>query len=138
MSLLTDDVALHRPERAEQGVLGVGRDVVVVERFHQVFDQRVKVGVADVHAAVRRLHVFAFVLARAARRLTNLVDEVALELGQTVLVLGRVGEELVNASVVRDVADEIVDDLLDAGCDLELVSCGREARAGILLPADGP
>ena len=41
--LLLDDVALHRAERAEQRVLGVGADVVGVERFDEVFDQRVEV-----------------------------------------------------------------------------------------------
>ena len=63
---------------------------------------------------MRRPHVFAFVFARAAGSLANLVREVLLEPGQAMLVFHRVGEETVDATIASDIADKVIDDFLDA------------------------
>src|SRR5262245_43375961 len=69
------DLGLHRPQHAQQLVLRVGGDLVLVERRREVLDHGVEMLGLDAHALVRRLHVLARVLARAARGLADLVDE---------------------------------------------------------------
>ena len=70
---------------------------------------------------MRRLHVLAFVFARAAGSLTNLINQVGFELGQTLRIFRRVGEEFVDAAIVSDIADEVVNDFRDALLAAKLV-----------------
>src|SRR5258708_24986606 len=64
-NLLSDDVVLHRSQRAEQLILFSLADVVRVKGLDQVFYQRVEIGRGDSHASVGGLHVFASVLLRS-------------------------------------------------------------------------
>src|SRR5436853_296316 len=93
-SSLSNDLTLQSSKSTEQFILLGRADLELIEGFHQIFDQRGEVSIADVHALVRRHHVFAFVFARAAGSLANLVDQIVLEPRQTLLVFRRVGEEM--------------------------------------------
>lgn len=111
---LTDDVRLHRTEHAEDLVLLSGRHLELVERLHEVFDQRVELGVGDVHAAVRSLHVDAGVPARAAGAGADLLHQHPLQVRDV-----GIREALVDACIGRDIADEVVDDRDDCGLAAE-------------------
>jgi len=54
------------------------------------------------------LHVLARVLAGAARRFADLVDQVALELREALRIFGGVREERVDPGVRRAAANEVV------------------------------
>ena len=56
------------------------------------------------------LHAFARVLARPTRRLTDLVNQVHLELRQPLRVLGGIRKELVDSAVPRTVVYELIHD----------------------------
>src|SRR5204862_4080645 len=77
---LTDDVRLHRSEHAQQLAPLPGGDLVLVQGLDQVLDGRIPLGVADLHALVRRLHVAPHVRAGPAGRVTDLVGQIRLEL----------------------------------------------------------
>src|SRR5678816_3152813 len=70
-----DDRVVHRRERADQLLLLLGGHLEVIERRLEVLDERIEVGVLDVHPHVRRLHVLAGVGARTAGRLADLVGQ---------------------------------------------------------------
>src|SRR6478672_4604863 len=99
-----DDVRLHRPEHTEQFLLLPLRHLELVERFHEILDQRVEMCVVHPHASVRAFHVASSVGAWSAGARTDLLDEQQFEPRYV-----RFREESVDAVVGRDVADEIVD-----------------------------
>ena len=101
---LLHNIGLHRAERAEQLILLGLPDLELVERADEILDQRVEIGAAHTHPHVRRLHVLAGVLARAAARLADLVDKVLLERLQPLGIGCGLGEEAVDAFVGRDAA----------------------------------
>src|SRR5690349_9766612 len=51
---LPDDVALHATERAEQLALLRFLHAEIIERLHQIFDERVELVLGDLHAGVGR------------------------------------------------------------------------------------
>src|SRR5687767_8641458 len=69
----------HRAEDAQELLLLTRGDIKLVERLHQVLNQRVEVGVADAHAAVRLAHAAALVLAGTAGAGANLLHQQALQ-----------------------------------------------------------
>src|ERR1700752_4037075 len=71
--LLTDDLRPERAQDAEELALLFGRNTELVERLHQILDQRVEIGIGDAHALVRRPHVPAGIDARAPGRGADLV-----------------------------------------------------------------
>src|SRR5579864_7614173 len=99
LALLLDDHRLHRAQHAEELVLLGLADLELVERLHEVLDERVEVRRRNAHALVRGLHVLARVLAGAAGRFADLVDQVALELGQPSRIRRRSREEGVDPLV---------------------------------------
>src|SRR6266705_1800945 len=100
--LLSDYVALHPPKRSKKLVLLSRAHVEFVERFHKVLDQRTEVRIGDAHALMSCLHGLARVLA-GPRCLTNLVNQVLLELRKPLRILGSIGKELVDSAVARTV-----------------------------------
>src|SRR5512145_957556 len=103
-----DDVALHRPQRPQQILLGLGVDLVLVERLDQALHGSVPLGLGDLHAGVGRLHVLAHVGAGAATGLADLVGEVGLELDDFRRLHAL--EAGVDPAVGHHVGHEIVDD----------------------------
>src|SRR5437870_3734288 len=79
---LADDVGLQWTERAEELLLLALSHLVLVERLDQVLDRRVPLGLGDLHALVRRLHVLAVVRTGSAARLADLVGETGRQLAQ--------------------------------------------------------
>src|SRR5258706_5835331 len=106
--LLSDYVALHPAKRSKKLVLLSRAHVEFVERFHQVLDQRIEVRIGDTHALMSCLHGLARVLAGPTRCLTNLVNQVHLELRKPLRVLGSVGKELVDSAVPGAVVYELI------------------------------
>ena len=60
-----------------------------------------------------RLHIFAFVLARPARSLADLVYQFLFERGEAFWIASRIGKELVDTGVGGDYVDELVNDCLN-------------------------
>src|SRR5262245_58735760 len=77
---LPDDVTLHRSECADQLLLLLGADLVLVEGLAEVLDRRAPLGLGDLHALVGGLHVAADVGARAAGGIADLIGEVGFQL----------------------------------------------------------
>src|SRR5262249_50488324 len=108
--LLTDDVALHRPQRSKKLVLLGRTNVEFVQRFYEIFNQCVEVGLSNPHSFMSRFHVFAGVFAWPTRHLTNLIDEIRLKLCYPLWIFCGVGKEFVNPGVGCTVANELIDD----------------------------
>ncbi len=88
----------------------------------QHFHQRVEMRFGNVHVSVGRLHVTAFVLARATAELANLVGQAFLEgLGLGVL------EVAADARVFHGAVDKIIDQARDARLFAQRLvqACGR-------------
>src|SRR6185503_10389058 len=109
-SLLSHYVALHSAQCSKKLALFCRADLVFVERFLEILDQRVKVSIGDAHSLVRFFHVFPFVLAGAARHHGNLVDETCLELRQAGGILRGIGEKFVNSGIGGTVSYEVIND----------------------------
>src|SRR5688500_19582710 len=73
--LYADDVSLHGPERRQQLGLFLLTHIVLVETLRQIFDERIDLGLGDLHACVRIAHALARVGARAAGCLAYVIDE---------------------------------------------------------------
>jgi len=72
---LPDDLRTEPAQQAEQRALLGGGDAELVERAHEVLDERVELGVGDPHSRVRGAHVPARVAARAAGGRADLLHE---------------------------------------------------------------
>src|ERR1700682_5162318 len=104
LRLLADDRRLHRPENTEQLAFFLFGNLELVQRLDQVLDQGVELCVVDAHAGMRRLHVAPRISARPAGAGADLLYQQPFQARYIGL-----GEELVDAVVGSDIADEIVD-----------------------------
>jgi hypothetical protein len=66
---------LIRPSSASNSLFSPRRDPVLVERLHEVVDERVELVIADVHAFVRVGHAAAAVGAGAAGPIAEQFDQ---------------------------------------------------------------
>src|SRR5262245_12466782 len=112
--LLLDDIALHRTERAEELALFLLADLELVEGLREVLHERREVSRTDAHALVGVLHALALVLAGAAARLADLVDQIVLERCEPLGVGRCLGEEALDPVVGGAVPDELADNRRDA------------------------
>jgi hypothetical protein len=124
-SLPLDDILLERCERGHELILLARRDLELVEAQPEVLHQRVEVPTGDAHAAMGALHVAAGVDARAAAGLTDLLDQQRFQPRNVGL-----GEELVDAPVARDIADEVIDHGRDGRQAAKPLVQGFLGRAG--------
>jgi hypothetical protein len=99
-----DDILLERCQRGHELLLLARRDLELVEASPKVLHQGIEVPIGDSHTAMGALHVAAGVGARAAAGLTDLLDQQKFQPRNVGF-----GEELVDAAVARDIADEVID-----------------------------
>src|SRR6185437_6264779 len=103
-----------------------------VERLPEILDERVELGALDAHAMMHRLHVAARVLARPARRLADLIDELVAQIFEIAQRKPRL-----DARVAGDVDEEIVDDGLDGTFAAEAIEQRLLRRATARLGGPG-
>lgn len=110
-----NDVCSHRGHDGKDVVLFALRQSGAIHGDHQVLDHRVEIGVAEVHAQVRRPHVEPGVGAWSSASLTKLVGELLLEDSDRRAVAADSLEKASDAFVARCVRDEAIDDTINRG-----------------------
>lgn len=72
-------IAFHRAKDRQQFVFFLLRNLELIQCSHQIAYQRIEFGIGNLHAGVGFQHGFAFVLTRATRARTDLIDQVATQ-----------------------------------------------------------